>query len=269
MRTWNGWLDRIHPMPAQPEYSSTNVAVFGSGGSGKTTWAARYLRATPFQARFIFDPIGSLCRYLDVPRSQTEAQLVASLRTGWAAFDPAGMFPSDYEAGSAWFADWSFRWSERLSGRKAWACDELWRFMTSTKLPAEIRTVMLAGRNYGMDFVAITHRPTDLHPQIRPQIDLVAAFSTTVDGEAARYLEARGFDLDRLRRLRPAKLRQPPCGEFVVRTLNGGEYSGALYPGASARVGAGQGRLPTPPPPPNAGRGVPGGGERDGALRQR
>lgn len=256
-------------MPAQPDYSSTNVAVFGSGGSGKTTWAARYLRSTPFQARFIFDPIGSLSRYLGVQRCQTEAQLVAALRSGWASYDPAGMFPSDYEAGSAWFADWSFRWSERLSGRKAWACDELWRFMTSTKLPAEIRTVMLAGRNYGMDFVAITHRPTDLHPQIRPQIDLVAAFSTTLDGEAARYLEARGFDLDRLRRLRPAKLRQPPCGEFVVRNLNGAEYSGALYPSGSAPEGVARSPRGTPPRSPSAGRGVPGDGETDGALRRR
>lgn len=256
-------------MAAQPEYSSTNVAAFGAGGSGKTTWAARYLKATPFQARFLFDPIGSLSRYLEVPRCKTESHLVQALRTGWASYDPAGMFPADYEAGAAWFADWSFKWSDRLSGRKVWGCDELWRFMTSTKLPAEIRTVMLAGRNYGMDFLAVTHRPTDLHPQIRPQLDLIAAFSTTVDGEAGRYLEGFGFDLDRLRRLRPAKLRQPPCGEFVVRSLNGAEYAGALYPASGARVGGARSPRATPPQPPSVDQGGPGGRETDGAWRQR
>ncbi len=223
-------------MPAQPDYSSTNVGVFGAGGSGKTTWAARYLTATPFQARFVFDPIGSLARYLRIPRAQTEADLVQQLRTGWAAYDPARMFPDDYEAGAAWFARWSFTWSERLSGRKVWACDELWRFMTSSRLPPEIRTVMLAGRNFGMDFLAITHRPTDLHPQIRPQLDLVACFATTADGESARYLVDRGFDLDQVRALRPAKVRKPPCGQFVVRSLSGAEYSGALYGGGAQGV---------------------------------
>lgn len=216
-------------MPLQPEYSATNVGCFGCGGSGKTTWAARYLRATDYQARFIFDPLGSLARYCGCARYRDEAGLLAGLRGGWAAYDPAGMFPDDYEAGASWFAAWCMMWSERLSGRKVFAADELGRYLDRPKLPKQVQALVLSFRNYGGDFLMLSQHPLDLPPKARNQINLAVAFRTEEPG-ALDWFRSRGFDPGELATLRPAHLRQPPCGQFVVRNQSGGEYRGALYP---------------------------------------
>lgn len=155
--------------------------------------------------------------------------MVAALRTGWAAYDPAGMFPADYEAGAAWFAAWTLAWSERLSGRKIFVADELGRYLDRPKLPREVQALVLSGRNYGLDFMMLSQHPLDLPPKARNQLTLVAAFTSQEPG-ALDWFRGRGFDPDELSRLRPASLRQPPCGQFVVRSQSGGEYRGALYP---------------------------------------
>lgn len=224
-------------MPLQPDYSATNVGAFGCGGSGKTTWAARYLRATPYQARFLFDPLGSLSRYCGVPRCRTEPQLVAALRTGWAAYDPGQMFPDDYQAGAAWFASWSMLWSERLSGRKVFAADELGRYLDAPKLPKPVQALVLSFRNYGGDFLMLSQHPLDLPPKARNQLSLVVAF-TSQEAGALEWFAGRGFDREAVASLRPAHLRQPPCGEFLIRSQSGQEYSGALYPRAATAATA-------------------------------
>lgn len=220
-----------------PDYAATNVGCFGCGGSGKTTWAARYLRATDYQARFLFDPLGSLARYCGVTRQRTEAGLVAQLRTGWAAYDPAGMFFSDYEAGAAWFAGFALTWSERLSGRKCFAADELGRYLDKPKLPRAVQGLVLSYRNYGGDFLMLSQHPLDLPPKARNQVTLTVAFTSQEPG-ALDWFAGRGFDREAVARLRPASLRQPPCGEFLVRSQSGATYGGALYPGGSASPAA-------------------------------
>jgi hypothetical protein len=224
-------------MPLHPEYSATNVGCFGCGGSGKTTWAARYLRATDYQARFLFDPLGSLSRYCGVNRQRTEAGLVAALRTGWAAYDPAAMFPADYEAGAAWFATFCLLWGDRLSGRKCFAADELGRYLDRPKLPPAVQALVLSGRNYATDFLMLSQHPLDLPPKARNQLTLAVAFTSQEPG-ALEWFAGRGFDRDAVARLRPASLRKPPCGEFLVRSQAGATYAGALYPGAVASPAA-------------------------------
>lgn len=224
-------------MPLQPDYSATNVGCFGCGGSGKTTWAARYLRQTDYSARFLFDPLGSLSRYCGVPRYRTEAGLVAGLRTGWAAFDPSGMFFTDYEAGASWFAQFALTWSERLSGRKCFAADELGRYLDGPKLPKVVQGLVLSYRNYGGDFLMLSQHPLDLPPKARGQITLTVAFTTEEPG-ALDWFSSRGFDREAVATLRPARLRVPPCGEFLIRSQGGATYVGALYPGGATAPAA-------------------------------
>ena len=210
------------------DHNPTKVGVFGISGSGKSTYVGKYLRNAPFDVRFCFDPDGGFARLLGIRPSRTLPEMIAQLRAGWVVFDPGTMFPADYEKGAAWFAAWSFEWSSRLSGRKVWACDELWKYVTSFNLPPDIRNVILTGRHHGLDCCFIAQQPNQLHNLVRAQLTEVVLFNLT-EKQALKWAESRGFDPGTVSRLRPAFLRTPPCGEYLVRTLDGREHRGALY----------------------------------------
>jgi hypothetical protein len=147
------------------------------------------------------------------------------------------MFFADYEAGASWFAQFALTWSERLSGRKCFAADELGRYLDKPKLPKPVQGLVLSYRNFGGDFMMLSQHPLDLPPKARNQLTLTVAFTSQEPG-ALDWFVGRGFDREAVARLRPASLRQPPCGEFLVRSQSGATYAGALYPGVAASPAA-------------------------------
>jgi hypothetical protein len=112
--------------------------VAGVSGSGKSTFALRYLVNAALDVRFIFDLGGEYASRLRIAPSVDYYSLVLSLGRGWVLFDPEILFPGRIEPAFAFFCDWVFAMSQRVSGRKLLVVDEAYRYQTNNSIPSEL-----------------------------------------------------------------------------------------------------------------------------------
>jgi hypothetical protein len=135
-------------------------------GSGKTTFAIRYLLNVSAACRFVFDDLGQVAARLKLPHAGTAAQLEAALATRWVVFNPHLMFPGDVAAAFAFFCDWAFNASRRGPGKKVFLADEVWRWCSPTSIPRELGALAQMGRAEGLELLTATQLPHKYHSSI-------------------------------------------------------------------------------------------------------
>lgn len=201
----------------QLDHAAYRLGIFGASGTGKTSFALRFLANTAASCRFIFDAEdGELAHRLGLTPCTTCDELDAAVSTGWVCFDPWQMF-TDPEMAIRFFAKWSFEAAERLPGRKFFVVDELQGFCSGHRVPDELAVLVRRGRRRGLDSVFLSHSPGELHNSIRAQLTEVVCFLMT-DPLALEWPSAFGFSADEIRALEPYR--------FVARTKWGGMERG-------------------------------------------
>jgi len=124
----------------QVENKRSVTICAGVGQSGKSTFAFRYLINGDFTARFIFDPEGEAAQRLQLAPARDVYDLGLALCSsgGWVIFDPHTLFPGRVADGCAFFCEWTFEMASRLPGQKVLMVDEVWKFISSQKVPEEL-----------------------------------------------------------------------------------------------------------------------------------
>ncbi|MCU0770854.1 MAG: hypothetical protein MUE94_03660 [Verrucomicrobia bacterium] len=220
---------RLGHLAAQPgtcnhvnlSHKPSKLLITGCSGSGKTTFAMRYLLGKVAGPKFIFDHEGEFALRLKTPSCRSPQEMFDALPSGWVLFDPCRMFPGDLEAGFRFFLEWAFNVSTKLGGNKLFACDELQKLVGTAKCPWELALVLETGRRHGLDTLMITQQPNLIHNRVRNQTTEVVTFRQ-VDKAAVGYLEDLGFDAERIRKLCP--------GSYLLRNLqNGAERQGSVF----------------------------------------
>lgn len=181
----------------QLDHPASVVAVFGSQGSGKTTWTSSYIANHRARLRFLFDPEHEFSVRFRLRPARTPKGLDEALATGWVCYQPEVMFPHDDAAGLEFFADWALRVCEQVGGTKLFAFDEAQRYLSPAVTPPCLRTVVNRGRRRGLDCVFISRSPMECGPKMRREITEVVTFHFTEPGDL-EWLAAYGFDPDRV-----------------------------------------------------------------------
>lgn len=195
--------------------------VAGVSGSGKSTFALRYLVNAPLQTRFLFDPEpgefdpakGEFADRLQLPAARDLYELSLALCRGWVAFDPHSLFPGRLDDAFAFFCDYAWEMSARLPGEKVLIVDEAWRYINTRREPAELACCTRSGRKRGLSCMFLTQTPHLLHAAIRNECSELVCFRLG-DARCLEMPRDRGFDVAVLPRL--ADL------EFVARNLDSG-----------------------------------------------
>lgn len=187
------------------------LGIVGKRGSGKTTYFLRWLTRSRYRYRFVFDGEGELAGRLGLAPARTADDLFQQLSTGWVVFDPQTLFPGHPLPGFEFFADWSFRLSERLPGRKLFAADELWRYTSSAWIPPKFELLLFKGRRAGIDCAFVSQRLNRIHNGVRDTFSEVVAFRHQ-DRNSVEFLRDNGFEENAVRTLRP--------GEWIARNLD-------------------------------------------------
>lgn len=199
------------------------TCIFGQGESGKTTFALRYLlNARKVSCRFIFDPDGEFSDRLKVRPAVTVTGLEVAVRRGWCLFDPSEMFRGDTEAALAFFCDMALQMAGALPERKIFVVDEVWRHMSTQKIPPDLLAVVKTGRKVALQSVFITQEPRELNE--------------TILAEGTEFVSFRLQGLNSLGRLADygmpgqEQIPQLPRGQFIAWNKQTGGVIGIKKP---------------------------------------
>ena len=190
-------------------------------GSGKTTFAIRYLLNVPAACRFVFDDMGQVAARLKRPQAGTAAELESALGSKWVIFNPHRMFPGDVTAAFAFFCQWAFDASRRGPGKKVFVADEVWRFCSPQAIPRELAVIAQMGRAENLELVTATQLPHKVNASITGQSTELVCFRLD-DRLALQTVAELGANPDQIRTL--------PLGSFhALNRLSRGMLAGQLW----------------------------------------
>ena len=199
------------------------TVVAGVSGSGKTTFALRYLVARPdFTARFLFqEPKRDFTERLKLPDAETLGELEMSLDDGFTIFHPGTMFAGDWKRALEWFTEWSYAIAAQMPGRKVLLVDEMWKYCSPNSIPTGLMKWVNDGRSYGCETVICTTQPNRVNETLLNGATEAVCFRLQ-GRNALASVEALGMDPEELANLSP--------GRFVARNCEtGAELAGRLW----------------------------------------
>lgn len=209
-------------MNLQLEARRQCVLVVGKSGSGKSTFALRYLVADDSLAcRFIFDPEGEFSTRLGLSAAITAQECELALDDGFVVFDPHTLFPGDMNAAVEWFCGFAFEASSRMKGAKVLLLDEAWKYCNPGSIPLPLANCIQTGRKRGLGMMFATQRPNRLNEAITNETTELVCFR--LQGEnALKRVEELGVDRDEVTGL--------PPGAFIALNVDtGGEMRGKVF----------------------------------------
>jgi hypothetical protein len=205
----------------QRNHKRNHLGVFGGSGTGKTTYALKYIANAKSTCVFLFDADSEFEDALKLKPARTTAEIDAAILTGWVCFDPHIMFPGELEKAFDYFSDYVLRVCDRLPDRKFFVVDEVGRYCTGHTVPKPFKTLIQTGRRYGIDCVVIGQQPNEVHNTIRVQFSEVCCFQIKDDDESAlKYLVKFGFNPEEVRNLDPER------HQWICRNNRGEEARG-------------------------------------------
>lgn len=198
-----------------------NTLIVGMTGSGKTTFALRYLLNVPCACRFVFDDLGRAATRLRIRPAYTAAEVEAALATRWVVFNPHRMFPGDTKSAFRWFCQWVYDTSRRGPGKKVFLVDEVWQWQDGLQMPRELSLVVQTGREENLELVCATQLPHKVNAAITGQSTDMICFRLDEEKALTRIEELRG-ERDVIQNL--------PLGSFVsYNRLSGGKLAGKVF----------------------------------------
>lgn len=205
------------PEIMQLSHRRYHLGVFGGSGTGKTTYALKFVANAKARCVFLFDAEGEFSESMKLAPARTTFELDMAIAAGWVCYDPHIMFPGRLEAALEFFAKLALAAAGRMQGRKFFVVDELGRYLTGTSVPQPLKTLVQTGRRHGLDGVFIAHQPNELHNTVRCQLSEVVCFQLT-DETALEFPRRFGFDVEAVRNLGPH--------HYICRNNQGGQVEG-------------------------------------------
>lgn len=201
-----------------------NTLIVGMTGSGKTTFALRYLQHAPAACRFIFDDLGRAATRLGITPAYTAKECEAALSSRWVVFNPSRAFPGDYASAFRWFCHWCYLVSCRAPGKKFVHIDEVWQWQTNQGIPKELAMIAQTGREEHMELVLCTQMPHKVHASVTGQSTELVVFRLQEPLAVARAVELSSGKLTRER------IETLPPGEWLaINRQTGGQLSGRVF----------------------------------------
>lgn len=196
----------------------------GGSGTGKTTFALRYLVADKkLNWRAIFDPEGEYQQRLKLPAvdSKDSADWQASAESGFIIFDPHACFPGQMEAAFDWFCEAVFYLATNSPGRKLMLTDEAWKYQTANKVSQPLRNCIQTGRRRGLEMFFASQQPNRLNEVITNETTELVCFR--LQGiNALQRVESLGANPSEVSNLKP--------GQYIsLNTVSGRALQGNLW----------------------------------------
>lgn len=179
---------------------ASHVLVCGKSGTGKTSYAERYIIGSHHDRIFIFDHQSEFQERLALFPVFTFEDMQERLRTERIlCFDYTkhyfGHLEETYEA----FCDWCFYTSkdylQPLGKESLMMTDEIQKTMTTASLPQPLKNILQTGRRFNLDTLSTSQQPNELHNSLRNQVTEFVCYRLQ-DQRALKWVCEAGIDID-------------------------------------------------------------------------
>lgn len=205
--------------------------VCGVSGTGKTTFALRYLVNADLAVRFVFDPDcgeeplprdrGEFSARLRLPPAFDVHTMGLSLCRGWVLFDPHTLFPGQLQTAFEFFCEWVWEKSLQIPGRKLLLVDEAYCYQSVHSIPAHLQMAVQSGRRRGLHCMTISQQPNRLNDSVKAGVSELVAFKLQTDPALDLVEKTYGLNRDEVSQLQAL--------HFVARNCDsGGELRGRI-----------------------------------------
>ena len=199
---------------------SSSVGITGKSGTGKTSYAERYIVGAHYSRVFIYDhqdaefskrlnliPCFDLDEMFD--RARTERIL---------AFDYAAAYPGQLEECFDLFCDLVFDFSGQnlnpVGYESLFVVDELQFCTGPMTMPPAFQKIVQTGRRNGVDLLWLSQQPNEIHNRVRNQCTEYVTFQM-IDDRALDWAEKLGVS--------PEAIRELPELHYLWRNTRTGE----------------------------------------------
>lgn len=163
---------------ANPDHVATVLLIAGPMGSGKSTLARRFASGWRRRWLAVFDTVGQWSRFEGMAPVLSWHQAGLQLAAGRLIYNPKPMFAGERERAFDGFCALVWGCFTKVNQPKLVVVEDIDRVCGcgATKLPRGLADIVVAGREEEIDFMAITHSPSQVHASIRREVTHTAVF---------------------------------------------------------------------------------------------
>lgn len=218
-------------MRQEIERKGTKVLVVGSSGTGKTTFALRYIAGAWHRLVVVYDHEGEMATRLGVSSlyslvdtgAAMQRELMESSGMAFLAYDPAIEFEGRLEEGFDLFCDTLFSWCDAMpDGTEVlFVVDEIQKVTGNMVIPQPLKTILQTGRRKGLDCLFLSQAPNEIHNTLRNQVTELVSFGM-IERNALKFADEMGLDVNEVAAL--------PIGHYIGwNRYTGDRYQHRLF----------------------------------------
>lgn len=204
---------------------ASHIGVVGRSGTGKTSYAERYIAGSHHGRVFIYDHQSEFATRLNIePVFDFDGLIENAQEHRIVCFDPSENFGGYFAETFVAFCEWVFSIAKVIQRKyhleSLFCCDEVQKLVDPYKTPVELKEILQTGRRYALDTLLLSQQPHRVGNEIREQWTEIACFQL-IDGNSLKFPELVGLDPEEISRL-------PAHNYHWVETHTGEKRAGVL-----------------------------------------
>lgn len=185
---------------------ASHVLIAGNSGSGKTSYAERYIAGCHHSRIFLFDHQDEFNQRLHLMPVKRFSDIRIRARTERIiCYDYAEEFPGMLNESFDLFCDEVFDISKNFLEPQGldclFGCDEVQKCCSPSQCPQPLKNILQTGRRFGVDSVCITQQPNRIHNEQREQVTELVLFNL-MDENSLKFVAQMGKDTSQIQALK-------------------------------------------------------------------
>lgn len=190
---------------------ASHVLIAGNSGSGKTTYAERYIIGSHHPRVFLFDHQGEFTERLHLPPVLSFDRIRPRAETErLVCYDYSQEHPGRLEECFDGFCDEVFDISryhlEPMKFDCLMVCDEVQKCSSNANCPKPLKNILQTGRRFGVDSCCITQQPNRIHNEQREQVTELVLFNL-MDENSLKFVAQMGKNTEEVQALKPLEYK--------------------------------------------------------------
>jgi hypothetical protein len=184
---------------------ASHILGVGKSGTGKTSYAERYIIGSHHDRVFIYDHQGEFQQRLHLfPCYDIDEMLLRAGKERILCFDYSAAYPGQLEECFELFCAEIFEFHKNYmvpqKREGLLVCDEIQKCTSPNNMPQPWKDIVQTGRRFNLDSFALSQQPNEIHNSHRNQITEFICYRLQEE-RALKWVSEAGVDVERVKKL--------------------------------------------------------------------